>query len=319
MINIVFLDSESLNHGDLSWKPITNLGKFTTYNNTEPQKVIERSINADIIITNKIRFTNEIFSLLPKLKLLCVAATGYDVIDIDAAHKNNVLVCNCAGYGTNAVAQMAVAHLLEITNHVGYYVNAVKKENLWCNSKTFSCWNKPLMELNGKKVAIVGFGNIGRKIAHLLAAFGMKIYAVSSKQQSDLPNYVTKIELVKAIEKCDVVSLNCPLTPTTDKMINKDILRNVHNGLILINTARGGLVDENAICESLKNDKLGAYCADVLCEEPPLYGNQLLCTPRAYITPHVAWASKEARIRLINILANNIREFINGNPINVVS
>lgn len=319
MPNIVFLDSETLNHDDISWEPISSLGEFKTYNQCLPHEILEKGGDADIIITNKVRFSEKEFSKLPKLKLLCVAATGYDVIDVEAARRSGVLVCNCAGYGTGAVAQMTVALLLEVCNHVGHYVHVVTKEKKWCDSPVFSCWDRPLIELSGRKAAIVGYGNIGEAVGSLLYAFGMEVLAVSSKSEADLPDFVKKTTLQEAFQKCDVVSLNCPLTANNQKMINRQLLSNTRKGLILLNTARGGLVDETAVCEALENGTLCAYCTDVLGIEPPSHDNKLLSAPNAYVTPHVAWATIEARKKLVEMLGSNIRAFLGGHPVNVVS
>ena len=319
MPNIVFLDSETLNHGDISWDCIEVLGNFRAYNQCMPQDVVERSLAADVIITNKVDFSDETFAALPNLQLICVAATGYDVIDTQAARRHGVTVCNCAGYGTNAVAQMTVAHILEVCNHVGHYVQTVKHEKVWCKSPTFSCWDRPLIELYGKKAAIVGYGAIGSAVGQLLQAFGMEIYAVSSKSQDELPKFVKKISLNNAFESCHLVSLNCPLTRQNRGFVNWQLLEHARKGLILVNTARGGLVEEDAICRALEVGTLKAYCADVLSEEPPAFDNKLLMAPNAYITPHVAWASMEARTKLVSILANNIKAFLDGKPVNVVN
>lgn len=319
MLNIVFLDSETLNHNDISWVPIKEYGILRTFPHCSSQEIVEKGGDAEIIITNKVHFTEREFSLLPKLKLLCVAATGYDVIDIKAARNHNVLVCNCAEYGTHAVAQMAVALLLEACNHVGHYVEAVIKGKVWCKSPTFSCWDKPLVELRGRKVAIIGYGHIGKELGNILYALGMNIYAVSQKSQDMLPAYVKKIGINEAFKCCDVVSLNCPLTPQNRGMINWQILSTARKGIILVNTARGGLVEEPAIRKALETGILSAYCTDVLACEPPSFDSEILSAPNAYITPHVAWATIESRTRLVNILADNIRCFLEGHPINVVN
>ena len=315
-MNIVFLDGFTLNPGDLSWKCFEQLGNFTVYDRTASSEVISRAKDADILIVNKTRLGENEISSLPRLRLICVAATGYDVVDIKAATHRGIPVCNVAGYGTMAVAQMVVAHLLNVTNRVHSY--ALKNRNgFWTKSIDFCCWQEPLIELEGKHIAIVGFGNIGSKVADMLRPFGVHLYAVSSKKQ--LPEDVQHISINDAFQSCDIVSLNCPLSETNNKMVNTELLAKANPRLIIINTARGKLVDDYALAEALKNHQITAYCADVLSEEPPKSDNPLLHLPNAFITPHIAWATPEARQRIFNILENNIKAFIAGSPQNVVN
>ncbi len=315
---IVFLDGQTINTGDLSWEIFEQMGDFTVYDRTESAHVVERAASADIILLNKTPLQREHFAKLPGLRMVCVAATGYDVVDIAAARAHGIPVCNCAGYGTRAVAQMVVAHLLEVTNRVGHYAEA-NRRGFWCKSRDFCCWDEPLMELENRRAAIVGFGNIGQAVAGMLRPFGVKLCAVTSKRPADLPVDVQKITLEEAFSACDIVSLNCPLTPDNTAFVNDGLLKNANPRLILINTARGKLVDEEAIACALRENRLGAYCADVLSQEPPSTDNPLLTAPRCYITPHIAWATADARQRILDIIAGNIRAFMAGKPVNVVN
>lgn len=316
--NIVFLDGRTLNTGDLSWDIFEALGHFTVYDRSSADDVVERAAEADILILNKTPLRREHFAQLPRLRLVCVAATGYDVVDVAAAKELGIPVCNCAGYGTRAVAQMVVAHLLEVTNRVGYYA-AANRGGFWSRSKDFCCWDEPLTELTNKKLAIVGFGSIGQAVARLLRPFGMVLHAVTSKAQKDLPDDVRKITLEEAFATCDVVSLNCPLTPENTGMINADLLSKTNRNLILINTARGKLVDDEALAAALRENRLAAYCSDVLSHEPPAANHPLLSAPNTFITPHIAWATAEARQRIMQIIAANITAYLSGSPANVVN
>lgn len=308
-INIVFLDAHTLNPGDLTWERLESLGNFSTYDRTESEDILPRASEADVLIINKIPLTEAEFSALPRLRLVCVAATGYDVVDVAAARRHGISVCNCAGYGTVAVAQMAVAHLLEVTNRVGSYA-CQNREGFWANSRDFCCWNEPLTELTGKRFCVVGYGAIGRAITNLLRPFGLQLYAVTTKEAKELPADVQKISLREAFSTLDIVSLNVPLTSNNRAFVNAELLALAKRGLILINTARGALIDEQAVCDALSSGQLGAYCADVLAEEPPCPDHPLLSAPNAYITPHIAWATADARQRIIGMIAENISEFL---------
>ncbi len=318
-MKIIFLDSYTLNPGDLSWECFNDYGQFEHYPDTPAPLVVERAKGAEVVITNKVKLNESHFAQLPELKLILVAATGYDVIDTKAARNYGIAVCNCAAYGSKAVAQMVFAHLLEITNQVGHYARLNQEEKDWAKQKFFSYWNTPLTELNGKRLAIVGFGNIGKEVARIAEAFDMNIYAVTSKLQEELPEGITKTTLHEAMATCDVVSLSCPLTPDNKQFINAECLSHAHPELIIINTARGGLIDEQAMAEALKEKRIKAFCADVLSSEPPPSDHPLLGLKNAYITPHIAWATCEARGRILNILVGNLKAFIAGSPTNVVN
>ena len=289
--DIVFLDSHTLNPGDLSWGELEALGRFTEYARTAPHEVVERAREADILIVNKTRLTESHFAALPRLRLVCVAAAGYDVVDTEAARRRGIPVCNTAGYANRAVAQMAVALLLEATNRVGAYAEA-NRHGFWSQSPDFCCWDAPLTELDGKRLAIVGFGGIGSTLAAMMRTFGMRLSAVSSKSAAQLPPDVEKTTVEEAFATADVVSLHCPLT-----------------------AANEGL----AVARALSDGRLGAYATDVLSQEPPRADHPLLHAPRCYVTPHVAWATVEARSRIIRLLHDNITAFLNGRPQNVVN
>lgn len=316
---VVFLDSFTLNPGDLDWGELKGCPGMVCYDRTAPEEVVERIGDARVVITNKTRITEAVMQQLPQLQLICVAATGYDVVDVAAASRRGITVCNCAGYSTQAVAQMAVAHLLEVTNHVGHYTREVCGERKWTQSADFCYWNAPLLELEGLKVAIVGWGNIGQAVAARLRPFGVQLYAVSSKSADQLPADVRKLTVEEAFAQCDVVSLNCPLHAGNAGFVNAELLAQTREGLILINTARGGLIDEAAVAAALSTGRLRAYCCDVLAKEPAAADNPLLSAPHVFMTPHIAWASPGARQRIIRILADNIRSYWAGQPQNVVN
>jgi len=317
-MNIVFLDGYTLNPGDLSWREFEALGNFTVYDRTEEADLLSRAAGADILIVNKTPLRAEHFRALPRLKMVCVAATGYDVVDVEAARSRGIPVCNAAGYGSRSVAQMVAALLLEVTNQVGFYARA-NREGMWSGSTDFCYWTNPLTELADKRMAIVGFGNIGRCVADALRGFGLRLCAVTSKRPDQLPADVEKITLEEAFATCDIVSLNCPLTPANEGFIARPLLEKARPGLILINTARGKLVVEQDVADALREGRLRAYCCDVLSHEPPAADNPILTAPNAYVTPHVAWATEEARRRIVRILVENIRAFLQGTPCNVVN
>lgn len=316
-MKIVFLDGYTINPGDLDWSLLQACGDFTVFERTAPEEILLRSQDAEVLIVNKTKLGEEQFSALSKLKLVCVAATGYDNVDTQAAHKYGIKVCNCAGYSSHAVAQMVASLILEVADGVGEYarLNALGD---WQRSKDFCYTIRPRIELVGKRMAIVGFGNIGSAVYEVMRSFGLHIYAVSSKNRKELPEDVNKLPLQEAFSYCDIVSLNCPLTPSNYQMVNAALLEGCNPHLILVNTARGGLVDEEAVACALRENRLGAYCADVLQEEPPTSRCPLLSAPHTYITPHIAWDTPDARTRILNILANNIRSFEAGVPRNVV-
>ncbi len=318
MLNITFLDSHTLNPGDFSWEQFHALGNFTEYERTTPEEVVQRSRNADILIINKVKLGENEFKQLPRLRLICVVAAGYDVIDVRAARTHGIIVCNAAGYAGTAVAQMTLALLLEATNHVGVYA-AANRKGFWSGSKDFCCWDNPLTEISGKRVAVVGLGCIGLSVAQILRVFGCKVCAVTSKNAEQLPEWIEKISIEDAFQTCLAVSFHCPLTKETKRMVNAQLLEKANEHLIIINTARGGIVDDAAVSAALHKGVIAAYCADVLSKEPPPADHPLLSAPNCFITPHIAWATLEARQRIINITVNNIKAFVSGTPTNVVN
>ncbi|MCR5680283.1 MAG: D-2-hydroxyacid dehydrogenase [Prevotella sp.] len=313
----VILDGYTANPGDLSWQGLESLGSVTVYDRTLPGETVARAADADIVLTNKVIISSEVMAQLPRLRYIGVLATGYNVVDIEAAHKRGIIVTNVPAYSTESVAQMVFAHLLTVTNRTEHY--AVQNRNgRWTANPDFSYWDFPHMELAGKTFGIVGLGNIGLRVAQIAIAFGMKVKAVTSKTADALPPGIEKAERTEVLAAADVLSLHCPLTDSTRHFINADTLKQMKPTAILINTGRGPLVDDQAVANALAEGRLAAFCADVLTDEPPHTDNPLLKQPNAFITPHIAWASKEARIRLIQIATDNVGAFLNGKPVNVV-
>lgn len=317
-MNIVALDARPMNPGDLSWEPFKRLGPLSVYPCTAPDEVVPRSLEADILIVNKVRLTDAVMSRLPRLKMICVSATGYNIIDVEAARRREIVVSNAPSYSTMSVAQMVFAHLLNITNAVGHYA-ADARRGVWTQSSDFCYQDQLLTELDGKVMGIVGFGHIGQAVARIAITFGMQVWTFTSKAQQQLLVGVEKKTLEQLTGGADVVSLHCPQTPQTTGMVNSAMLSGFRRGAILINTARGGLVDELAVAEALREGRLAAYAADVLTEEPPKADNPLLSAPNVYLTPHIAWATREARERLMHICYDNVESFLKGKPIHVVN
>lgn len=317
-MKIVVLDGYSVNPGDLSWEGLKALGDVVIYDRTSADQLLQRAEDADCILTNKVVVSADSMKKLPRLRYIGVLATGYNVVDVDSATERGITVTNIPAYSTDSVVQMTFAHILNITNQVARY-SLLNSEGRWSRSKDFCYWEKPLPELSGMRIGIIGMGNIGRKVASVALAFGMKVFAATSKQPEELPSGIVKMPFDDIISSCDIITLHCPLTASTLKMINKSAIGKMRDGAIVINTGRGGLVDEQDVADALSLGKLGAYGADVLSQEPPSAGNPLLSAPNAFITPHIAWATKEARQRLTDIATDNIRAFIEGRPQNTVN
>ena len=317
-MKIVILDGYTANPGDLSWKPLGEIGQLIVYDRTTPEEVIERAKDAEMVLTNKVCLRRQEIELLPMLKYIGVLATGYNVVDLEAAREHGITVTNVPAYSTESVAQMVFSHLLTVTNHTEHYA-LQNRAGKWTASPDFSYWDTPLTELAGKVFGIVGLGNIGQRVAAIAHAFGMSVIAYTSKPAEALPPYIGKRTLDELLAESDVLSLHCPLTPDTKHLINAQTLQKMKSTSILINTGRGPLVHDQDVADALHNHHLQAFCADVLTEEPPKADNPLLKCENAYITPHIAWASNEARIRLIDVAINNVRAFIEGSPQNVVS
>lgn len=317
-MKIIVLDGYGLNPGDLSWSGMEALGELTVYDRTSPSELLERSADAEVLITNKTLITAEDMSALPQLKYIGVLATGYNVVDIDAAKSHGIVITNIPAYSTSSVAQMVFAHLLNITQRVGYYADE-NRQGRWTKSADFCYWDTPLMELDGKKMGIVGFGNIGQATARIAQAFGMEVCVVTSKEQSSLPAGMKKMELDELFTSCDVVSLHCPLTPTTKEMVNANRLKLMKPQAILINTGRGPLINEQDLADALNEGRIAGAGLDVLSVEPSQKDNPLLSAKNCFITPHIAWATKEARIRLMNIAVENLKAYQEGHIINNVA
>lgn len=317
-MKIVVLDGYALNPGDLSWTGMEALGELTVYERTSPSEVLERSAGAEVLITNKTVITAEHMVALPQLKYIGVLATGYNVVDIDEARNRGIVVTNIPAYSTASVAQMVFAHVLNITQRVGYYATE-NANGRWTNSVDFCYWDTDLVELDGKKMGIVGLGNIGRATARIAQAFGMEVLVVTSKEQSALPEGMKKVTLDELFAQSDVVSLHCPLTPDTKEMVNAARLQTMKPSAILINTGRGPLVNEQDLADALNGGRIAAAGLDVLSVEPSVTGNPLLGARNCFITPHIAWATKESRIRLMDIAVNNLKSYQEGIIINNVA
>lgn len=317
-MQIVLLDGYASNPGDLTWEPLKEMGEVTVYDRTQPSEVVERAHDAEIIVTNKVTLTRKTLEQLPNLRLICVLATGYNTIDTLAARDLGITVCNVPAYSTDSVAQMVFAQILNMTNRVAHYARQTR-EGRWSAAPDFCYWDLPVSELAGKTLGIVGLGHIGAKVASIAREFGMDIFAFTSKNSIDLPDYIQKTTLEGLFGVSDILTLHCPLTPDTHELINARTLARMKRGALLVNTGRGPLVNEADVAEALASGQLGGYGADVMCSEPPAADNPLFAQPNAFITPHIAWASVEARQRLLNATFDNIRAFQDGHPRNVVN
>lgn len=313
-MKICILDGYSLNPGDLDWSPVERLGDVTLFDRTPADKIVERAADADIVLTNKVPFSADTLRQLPRLRFICVLATGYNIIDTEAAARQGVVVANIPAYSTMSVAQMAFAHILNITNHVASYAREVA-DGKWTNCPDFCFWDSALTELAGKTMGIVGLGNTGMATARIAVALGMKVVALTSKSADTLPEGITPAPLDDVLASADVVSLHCPLTPSTRHLINAASIAKMKPSAILINTGRGPLVDEQAVADALNGGRLAAFGADVLSQEPPSGDNPLLSARNCFLTPHIAWATLEARTRLMSTATENVRQFIAGEPV----
>ncbi len=339
-MKITILDGYTLNPGDLSWREFERYGEVTAYHRTTPDTIVERCKDAEAILTNKVIITAEVMDSLPQLKYIGVLATGYNVVDIEAARERGIIVTNIPAYSTDSVVQMTFAHILNITNRIGHYArqnstglgtkdnnegestkdnNEGESTGRWSQSDDFCYWDTPLIELSGKTLGIVGLGNIGMKVARIGQQFGMDTFALTSKNRADLPDGIQKTTLEGLLSVSDILTLHCPLNEQTHHIINADTLTKMKHGAILINTGRGPLVDEQAVAEALRSGQLAGYGTDVLSTEPPTADNPILSAPNAFVTPHIAWATPEARTRLMKTAAENIEAFIAGKPQNVVN
>ena len=316
-MNIVVLDGFTLNPGDLSWDELKSLGPCEIHDRTSGPDVLQRSADAQIVLTNKTQLTGEHIQNLPRLKYIGVLATGTNVVELAAARQRGVPVTNVPAYGIKSVAQTALALLLELTQHVGHHAQSVRDSH-WSRSRDWCYWERPLIELDGLTMGIVGFGRIGRAVAELAAALGMKVLACTPSPKP-APPFIQFVDLESLFRQSDVVSLHCPLTPQTQNLINRQRLSWMKTTALLLNTSRGGLVDELALANALNSGEIAGAGLDVLSFEPPPAANPLLTARNCFITPHLAWATHAARARLMKIAVENVRAFLNGTPQNVVN
>lgn len=317
-MNISFLDGYTVVTDESGRRKLEALGNLSLYDRTQDADVVSRAKGAEVVIVNKTTLNESHFALLSDLKLVCVAATGYDKIDVQAAARHGITVCNCAGYSSRSVAQIVASFILEVADSVGEYTRE-NRNGRWCKSPDFCYTLRNRIELVGKTMAIVGFGNIGQAVADVMRPFGVKLFAVTSKRQDELPADVEKISLTDAFSKCQLVSLNCPLTADNKEFVNSELLQSANSNLVLINTARGGLINERDVAQALRDGRIAAYCTDVLTTEPAQPDCPLLSAPNVFITPHIGWDTPEARMRIIDILVENIKNFFAGHPTNCVS
>lgn len=325
-MKIVILDAYTVNPGDLSWEALEKLGELTVYDRTAPDDVVDRCRGAEIVLTNKVFLDSETLNQLPRLQYIGVLATGYNVVDLDAAKKQNITITNIPAYSTDSVAQMVWAHILNITNRADYYANENRKGR-WAASEDFCYTDHALHELSGKQIGIVGLGNTGLATARIAAAFGMKVAVFTSKDNNRIEEIneslgkgaIRKMELDDLFATSDIVSLHCPLNDQTKDLVNAERLSTMKPSAILINTGRGPLVNEKDLAEALNTGTIAGFGADVLVNEPADPDNPLISARNSYITPHIAWATVEARKRLIDTCTQNIKAYIKGNAINVVN
>lgn len=314
-MKIVILDGSGLNPGDLDYDCLKRFGQLSVYPRTQGEaESIARIGDSEIVLVNKAPITEAMLDACPNIRLICVLATGFDVVDCDACARRGIPVCNVPSYGTAAVAQFTLALMLELCHRIGHH-DALVHRGAWCESPTFCFWDTPQMELAGKTLGIIGYGRIGRAVAALGAAFGMKVLVYSRSRRFEA-HYV---ELDTLLAQSDFVSLHCPQSAETMHLINEDTICKMKDGAILINTSRGGLMDETAVASALKSGKLRAAAVDVVTKEPMERTNPLLTAPNCIVTPHMAWAPVESRQRLLNCVVDNIQAFLDGRPQNVVN
>ena len=318
-MKIVILDARALNPGDLSYDCINQFGDVTLYERTETEaETIQRIGDSEIILVNKVPITETVLAACPNIKLICVQATGYNIVDCEACARRGIPVTNVPAYGTAAVAQFTMALILELCHRVGLHNHSVHQGD-WIKSTNFCYWLTPQMELAGKTLGIIGFGRIGRAVGQLAKAFGMNVIAYSRSECEEGRHIGEYVDLDTLFARSDIISLHCPQFAETEKIINAESIAKMKDGAMLINTARGGLLDEEAVAEALKSGKLRGAAVDVVSQEPMKAENPLLTTRKCIITPHIAWAPVESRQRLLDCVVENIRGFLNGQPQNVVN
>ncbi|MEQ4506695.1 MAG: D-2-hydroxyacid dehydrogenase [Enterococcus casseliflavus] len=319
-MKIVVLDGYALNPGDLSWQGFEELGEVTVYDRTsytDKQEIIERIGDAEAILTNKTPITADVLKACPQLTYIGILATGYNVVDLAAAKEQGITVTNIPSYSTNAVAQATFALLLEVTNQVGHHNRSVHQGD-WQTSKDFSYWQTPLMELAGKTIGLIGYGAIAQAVATIAHAFQLKVIYFNHRPKPAQADWAKQVSLAELYQEADIISLHVPQFPETEKMIDRTALAQMKSSAILINTARGGLIDEAAVAEALQTGQIAALAADVVSKEPIAADNPLLQAPNCYLTPHIAWAPVETRRRLMGIAVANLSGFKAGTPQNVV-
>ena len=318
-MKIVVLDGYAANPGDLSWDAIAALGELTVYDRTAPEEVINRIGNAEIVVTNKVVITAEILDACPSIQFICEFATGYNNIDVSAAKARGIPVSNVPSYSTSSVAQMVFAFLLEIAHRIVAHSDSVHAGR-WTNCEDFCFRDYPLFELEGKTLGIIGYGTIGKRVANIAVSFGMNVLACSRTYRPELSTeHIKIVSQDEVLSNSDIVTLHAPQNKESQGLINRKTIAQMKDGVIIINTARGGLVVEQDILDALQSGKLGWYAADVLSTEPPKSDNPLLNAPHTFITPHIAWMTTEARRRLMTTVQNNLSSFLAGKPINVVN
>lgn len=319
-MKIVIVDGYTLNPGDLSWDELKKLGTVDIYDRSTPEELIERAKDANIILTNKAPLSKETLAQLPELQFISVTATGFNIVDIEEAAHRGIPVANVPAYGSTSVAQMTFAHMLNLTQRVAHYAEEVN-ENRWTECRDFCFWDYPLIELDQKTLGIIGYGSIGKQVAQIARAFGMQliVYSPSLETGTELAPGIRAESVETLLRESDIVSLHCPLTSNNEKMINAESLALMKPTSFLVNTSRGQLIDEVALCAALEDEKIAGAGIDVLSGEPPSSENPLLDTKNCFITPHIAWATTDARSRLLNITVQNIKAFLQDTPQNIVN
>ena len=317
-MKIVILDGHAVNPGDLSWDCFREFGDVVVYERTDPSQTAERLKDAEIVMTNKTPITAELLAACPTIRLVCVLATGYNVVDCAACRQRNIPVCNVPDYGTNAVAQFTFSLLLEVCNRVGLHSDAVHNDE-WTNCPDFCFWKTPQMELTGKTLGIIGFGRIGRAVGRIAKAMGMNVIAYNRSRHPEGAAIGEYVDLDTLLQNSDIISLHCPLTAENKEFINADTINKMKDGVILLNTARGGLLNEQDVADALRCGKLKAAAVDVVSYEPITKSNPLLTAPNCMITPHMAWAPIESRQRILDCTVSSIQGYLDGTPVNTVN
>lgn len=317
-MKIVILDGNAVNPGDLSWDNLNQFGSVIVHARTPNEDIVKHIGDADIVLTNKTPITAELLDACPTIRLVCVLATGYNVVDCQAAKARGIPVCNVPGYATNAVAQFTFSLLLELCNRIGHHDHVVHAGK-WSACPDFCFWDTPQMELAGKTLGVIGFGSIGQAVGKIAKAMGMHVLAYNRSRHPAGAAIGEYVDLDTLLSQSDVISLHCPLTAETTGLINKETINGMKNSAILLNTARGPVINESDVADALRNGKLGGYAADVVSYEPIRNDNPLLTAPNCILTPHMAWAPTESRQRIIDCTVKSIQGYLNGSPVNVVN